>query len=417
MHRQNLLPTTLIFWTLLLLLPTQLGKHFWPDSAFIFGIRVDYLSPTVYLTDIVVVVLMVAWGIGGIRGNRGNRRIRAPRFLIPLLLLFFLVLLPSLLLAQNQPAAIYKLLKIIELLLLGIYVYYNQRTILGSGLWRLILSATVLYTSFLGIFQSFVQHSLGSMFWWLGERTFTATDPGIALARFGGQEFLRPYSTFSHPNSFAGFLLVVLILLFPPKSMFRKVVYFFGLAAILLSFSQNVWLAGALMVFLFLLKKAKHFLKLPVVSFTILGVFSIFPALWSILPFAKNIEIVLRQELLFAGEKMFLGSPIFGVGLNNFINKLPYYGSSPTVSWWLQPVHNIFVLWTVETGVVGLLFLVYFLWWFFKKWEMGNLHFAVLAIFLTGLFDHYWLTLQQNQLLLAIVLGALSRYTVSSKNA
>lgn len=414
-----------IFWILLLLLPTQLGKHFWPDSAFIFGIRVDYLSPTVYLTDMVVVLLLIVWLLEKWTGrwlDKWISRFKQSKFYSPIYLPVYLsiyLLIHSLFIAQNQGAAFYKLVKIVEFLLLGFYAYRNSRFILASRLWSSTLSLVVLYTSFLGILQSFTQASVGGIFWWLGERAVSLASPGIALATFGGQEFLRPYSTFSHPNSFAGFLLVVLILLFPARNILERLAFVFGTVVIFLSFSQNVWLAGAFVIFLFLLKNAKRFFKPLFVFFLILGVFSSFPAPWSILPIAKNTEIVLRQELLFAGEKMFLDSPIFGVGLNNFINLLPFYGATPVVSWWLQPVHNVFVLWTVETGLVGLLFLfyyAYFLWWIFKRPAAGNLHLALLAIFLTGLFDHHWLTLQQNQLLLAIVLGVLARYTVSKRS-
>ena len=36
----------ILFW-LLLLIPTQLGKHFWFDWSLVWGMRVDYFSPTV----------------------------------------------------------------------------------------------------------------------------------------------------------------------------------------------------------------------------------------------------------------------------------------------------------------------------------------------------------------------------------
>src|SRR5580700_6749474 len=44
-----------------LLLPTQLGKHFWPDFSIVSGIRIDYLSPTIYFTDILLILLFVAF--------------------------------------------------------------------------------------------------------------------------------------------------------------------------------------------------------------------------------------------------------------------------------------------------------------------------------------------------------------------
>ncbi|KKS80681.1 MAG: hypothetical protein UV56_C0012G0001, partial [Candidatus Woesebacteria bacterium GW2011_GWC1_43_10b] len=50
-----------IFRVLLFLLPLQIGKHFWPDWSLVFGIRVDYLSPVIYLTDILVLTLLLVW--------------------------------------------------------------------------------------------------------------------------------------------------------------------------------------------------------------------------------------------------------------------------------------------------------------------------------------------------------------------
>jgi predicted Abi (CAAX) family protease len=62
-----------------------------------------------------------------------------------------------------------------------------------------------------------------------------------------------------------------------------------------------------------------------------------------------------------------------------------------------------------EVGIGGLL-LLYFL---FSKILGGLLYrrntgifLAVIFIMITGLFDHYWLTLQQNMLLLAFVVGS-----------
>ena len=43
----------------LLLLPTQLGKHFFFDFSYLSGVRVDYLAPTVYLLDVTVFLLAI----------------------------------------------------------------------------------------------------------------------------------------------------------------------------------------------------------------------------------------------------------------------------------------------------------------------------------------------------------------------
>ena len=47
----------LLFQIFIFLLPTQLAYHFWPNWALVYGIRVDYLAPAVYLTDILVIAI------------------------------------------------------------------------------------------------------------------------------------------------------------------------------------------------------------------------------------------------------------------------------------------------------------------------------------------------------------------------
>jgi len=50
-----------LFSLLLVFLPTQLGLHFWPGWALVLGRRLDYLSPTLYVTDILIVFLLIRW--------------------------------------------------------------------------------------------------------------------------------------------------------------------------------------------------------------------------------------------------------------------------------------------------------------------------------------------------------------------
>ena len=47
----------LLFFALILGIPTQFGRHFWPDFSFVSGVRVDYLSPTLYVTDILIFLI------------------------------------------------------------------------------------------------------------------------------------------------------------------------------------------------------------------------------------------------------------------------------------------------------------------------------------------------------------------------
>jgi O-antigen ligase len=118
-----------------------------------------------------------------------------------------------------------------------------------------------------------------------------------------------------------------------------------------------------------------------------------------------------REELLTTAGTMIHQHPFLGVGLYNFIPAMAPLQKPMPLGLYLQPVHNIFVLATAQTGIIGLGF---FIWLLaatmrrIKKHELqikGMLFVLFLVIFVTGMFDHYWLTLQQGQLLFSTIIG------------
>ena len=120
-----------------------------------------------------------------------------------------------------------------------------------------------------------------------------------------------------------------------------------------------------------------------------------------------NQSIWQRIELTQAAWQMFWQSPIFGIGLGNFLPRLPEF-LLPRQFYFLQPVHNIFLLTLTETGVIIFGLTIFGLGLILKRlWQKRKhpLFLALLVIILTGFFDHYWLTLQQTQLLFALILG------------
>jgi O-antigen ligase len=407
-----------IFWLLVLLLPIQLGRHFWPDFSFVLGLKIDYLAPTVYLTDLLVLLILVLWGweqryqfsietlIGWLKRNW---------WLIAVLA--YLVL--NVFLALNQGAAFYKLVRIIEFILLGYYLAKSRYSL--SDLYLPLLMAIV-YSSLIALFQFLKQGSLNGVFWWLGERTFDLNTPGIAKAIVNGHLLLRSYATFSHPNALAGFLLVALILTLPLVKKFKLWGLFYGFLvslAIVFSFSRSVWLIGLLFLFVLIIKNIKKIKENKACSFKIrVLIFSFIPLFFALAfylftltsHFSTNEAFFQRTQLMKASFLMIKDYPLSGVGFNNFIVYLPNYWSLTGFTYWLQPVHNLYLLILSEIGWLGLLIWLWFLFLtyqrlFLKKENKGFLLGALSMILFLGLFDHYWLTLQQNQLLLTILLG------------
>jgi len=391
------------FFLLVLLLPVQLGRHFWPDSSLVFGIRIDYLSPTIYFTDLLVIGILATW-LFKIRKKKDKICQQLKRhWWLGAVSAFFLL---NTFLAQNQAAAFYQLVKMLELALLGFYLAKNDFI-------RYPLGIAVIYSSFLALAQFLKQASLNGIFWWLGERTFNAFTPGIARAVWDGQLIMRPYATFPHPNTLAGFILVSLILIAIGKTRDakRKIVRWLavvlGIVGIFLSFSRAVWLASVLILLpisYFFFPKKK---RLWAISLSIILSFCF---LWLGTHLGMEEAISRRLQLNQAALEMVQGNSLVGVGLNNFVPRLPDYWQTSEAVRFLQPVHNIFLLVAAETGLIGLLIFLWFLILTFKKLLItkplaGGLIIALSAILLLGFFDHYWLTLQQTQLLFTLILG------------
>ncbi len=404
------------FFLLLFLLPTQLGKHFWPSSSLVFGIRVDYLSPTIYLTDILLFLVLVLWIIENLKELKKIKQQKLRNAFLIFLFSVFLVL--NCLFAKNKEAAFYRLFKVFAFSLFGFYIFKEKISFKDCSLPILF---SLFYSSLISIFQFFNQSSLGGFFYWLGERDFNIQTPGISLGDFFGKLFLRPYGTFSHPNSMAGFFLVSSVfVLFTDfgKSFLLKglklLTLFSGFLTIIFSFSQAAWLVGFLLgVWYFAVLKIKKlkensfFRKIFNFSYFFLILFFGFFA-FSVFRFFKDESFVKRVQLIEVAILMIKNNLIAGVGLNNFVFRLPDFWQNSSFRL-LQPVHNIYLLVFAETGLVGL---VGFFWFLFltvrKSLFLPRALFISLIIILSlGIFDHYWLTLQQNQLLAVLVFGLI----------
>lgn len=279
-----------------------------------------------------------------------------------------------------QPiASVYKWLRITEMILLGITLYNYKKFNLYKN-FVLPLSYSMVGVCILGILQYFNNGSLGGIFYFFGERAFTFYGPNIAP---------YPYSTFSHPNSFAGFLLVFVLLLIKYKERFNQKYYWFVLSLslinIFLTNSLNVYLVSGILLLLFV--RSKYLNALVFVQ--------------EINNLASQRFVTHRIELIKAAFEMIKDNLFMGVGLNNFIPNLVKVSNTFINSWELQPVHNIFLLVFSEMGLVGF---VIFIFLVFSNISLSS--YPLLAIIFTGMSDHYWMTLQQNILLFTYVLVA-----------
>lgn len=389
----------IVFFALLASFPIQLGRHFWPYFSFVQGIRVDYLSPTLYVSDILLFLLFAVSPIA--------HKIDFLKWISRSLPFWTLVvIIISAFFAQEKIGAFFGVFKFIELCYLGFFIYkFVKKVDLEEISFIFILWGVV--ETIIATFQMMAQRSLGGVFYYLGERTFNASTPGIASFHFNDTLLMRPYGTFPHPNVLAFYLLCSLVLLLVLRNSRFKTTIQYVVGAIILfgifiTFSRIVLIFALLAAFAFILRKASKRTSYPLIVGTTLLVFAFF-ILRGRIEFLT--DFFLRLELIKIGATIFAQNILFGVGLNNFyIHEIIYQKNvSPIL---LQPIHNIYLMWMVQTGLTGVIISFVF---FRKIVDMLSPRpfawFLLLSISVCGMFDHYFITLQQGMLLFVFVIG------------
>ena len=411
----------IIFFLIIFSLSFQVGFHFWPAFSRIAGIRVDYLSPTTYLLDILIIVFILVSGFE-FWLCRKKAVIRVNFIVAAVLTLFVFDILLNLFIVASPQAHLLGIIKIIEFSFFAFFVAYSfKKADIPYFVDALALSALV--SSTLSIWQFVKQSSIGGLWYFLGERTFNTSTIGISTVNLD-QQILRAYGAFPHPNVLAFFLFAAIVfatLRFPfEKRVFEKVFLIFTIiissVALFLTFSRILILVALSFLFFDFFSKSKsNKLRLVLVLVSLGAFYILFSFPWFISFLTRGIDF--RRELLDQSLMILSSNLYFGVGLNNFfIHQAPLIKTiSPII---FQPPHNIFILALVQTGILGFLVFAYLLALSFRSVskklrhairDTRNFYKGVLvlliSVIIVGMFDHFFLTLQQGQLIFALILG------------
>ncbi len=385
------------------------------------GIRVDYLAPTLYLVDLVWLGWMGTKSITNYELLITNwKKIFSFRNLI--ILLFVGV---NIVLAGNRWEAGYKWVRIGQwAITFGIFKLQSSNFNIKKMLeW--IIPCWVVVEAFLVVGQVVMGHNVGGIFYWLGERRFSFNTIGIAQMSWWGNGVVRAYGTFSHPNSLAGFTLISWLLWSRYQNLQSSnfnlqkktiwwVVNWLMILIMVLAGSRIVWLillAKLLITNYQLLitnKKKKIGWGVAVVGMILILVGYLGnKGNQGILGGWDTESLSKRLELNLVALGMIKENPLFGVGAGNFLNKLPEYQQAYRF-YWLQPVHNIFLLAWSEVGSLGIIIAIQLLITNYELRIKDKTRFWIIgAVLVTGMVDHYWLTLPQNSWLLAVVFSMI----------
>lgn len=430
-------------------------------ASYLRGIQIDYLLTKFYLQDFIlftlVIILLYSYRsqivaklnrqqlqtLWSASINGAKRLFEDPKHLrhqvfnyskqntaaVSFSALAILVSLKTLFTGQLN--ALVSLWQLASALALAYYLFkrYSQDKLIKL-IWRPLL-ATALFQAMLGIHQFIQQNSLVGYILF-GEIDFSL--PG-AIARESFFDVLRslPYGTLPHPNVLAGFLGITTVLMVAklrstkPKGLYLIFYYLLlGLFISVILLSRS-WVAlsglGLVIVGLFVVSRIRMLMLFCLYSiitymYLVLSTWFIYQSTFVI----NNQSIIRRSQLNLAGIFVLKDHLWLGTGINQSLIPIHTTYSLIAPADFIQPIHSIYIIWFVETGLIGVMLSIVFLISLTKTMRFpvftteidranrrrSNVilwFYPLLFVLWLGLFDHYILTLRQGQLMAALTIA------------
>lgn len=359
-------PRLFALWGVMFSIPFDLSKRFGPiiekmggESSF----RVELYDPFLF-----VLLFFIARDLL----LRNRESIHVPKVIWPwVIIMFFGVYM--VIVGPWRTTAAHEVFRMAKVTLLFL-VITNELTRPG----RIVSCAAALmfgliFQSGVGLYQYATKSHLGLDF--VGE-TGSGTLDQLKRDSVRTIRAFRAGAFMNHPNIFgiylgallpmavAGFLL--------RRSNLQK--FFFlgaamlGMAALITTMSRSGWLSGfcgmVLLLFLFIMHRGlsrQSMLTAILASAALMVVLMIFaePIIVRITE-SKYSAMLSRSEYISDASGMIKARPVWGWGLNSYVYAAPPFtkygarGAMEKYENWLPPVHNIYLLWWAETGIVGL---------------------------------------------------------------
>jgi O-antigen ligase len=403
-----------IFFSVRYVFPTP-GAHILGDYS-------DFTSFSLYISDILALGLILFNLKSIIRQISVHKIVIIPLFISILALLLHIFDLSTF--------NLFFFVKSIEFWL--IYVLFSTYKLYFNFISLLIGLSSL--QAIIALAQFSLQQSLG--LYLIGESPLNPVIPNVAKLVSYGTTLIRGYGTFPHANILGVFMIggaiSCLTTLFHVETKKYRII----LAALLLinilglfiSFSRAA-LLGLLMasVLVFALYIYKFALNKRVFSILAIFTLSCLVSIAILRPFlfsrATLLDAAVSERSLYnkIGLNIIKSYPITGIGGGEIMLHMERFSPLPLVFWQVQPIHNYYLQATAELGLIlAILLIIFFFWHIVRlgqiiiKYRGGHQDslllrialFSLLGTFLLlMLFDHYFYTLQQPQLLLWLILG------------
>ncbi len=444
--KSNLWKLLTVFFITFLFLQDRLvlKETFWNDHL------IEYQSFSLY--PFYFIVVLYFFGLFFYKIKTKEKIDFGPTWFLILSGISFTLILVTGLLGLNQFISLFFLFQFV----LGFFCYLIILNLkLRNTFWQMLMIIFIALEALLGIIQVAIQSEIGLVFL-IGEPVLNSSEFYIATVEWIGNRFLRAYGNLGHPNIFGGVVAVGLIFLTTwylnwgkRVGKFKITIEFllFILAFLLLyfgllfSFSRSAWFAIAVILFfesiVILVLRFKKTLKTKsrkkLLQFNLLLIFCL---LLSVLLFPNairsrfSLEVISerplyteqvsksRYDYLAETEKLASSYWLKGVGMGNYVRGVYVEIDDSQKGSLYQPVHNIPLLIFIETGIFGLIAMLFFVFFMFKelfqrikqKTLNKNLLFfasfiSLFVLFFAGLFDHYLLTSMIGFFLTWILIG------------
>ncbi|MCF6276233.1 MAG: O-antigen ligase family protein [Candidatus Magasanikbacteria bacterium] len=346
--------------------------------------------------------------------------------------LIFLFLIISSFFVGDPALAFQKLRQIIQVLLFLFLIISLPIKFNFIVKWFFIGS---ILPTVLGVWQFIAQNSFSSTLLGISEHlpwvggSSVISNPTIGY-------WLRAYGSFAHPNIFGGYLFFVLVSLFiyfynskKYSSLLIFIIFLLPTTGLFLTFSRSAWIVFLLVFiitfFISFLKKKDAFVRaLFYLSFFIISlVFIFFPLVQTRISGNSITEIKSVQDRMLGyseAKDLFIENLFFGVGGGNYT--LALKEKNPNLKpWKYQPVHNIFMLFLVEYGLIGFTILFGGLYVLVKEIKIKkclNLTtiLSLCLFIILGIFDHYLYSFSVGLLLPSLYFAVIYKYFLDKKH-
>lgn len=354
----------------------------------------EYGTVSLYAADFLLLLVIIT-------SFKQLRPLKWRALILPALFLLWSWL--TILWSADQALALYYAIRLS--LALGLFIILIYSRLKTTRLFSWLITGGVLQSLF-AILQFISQRTWSNK--WLGLTEHLPATLGQSVLEINHTRVLRAYGSLPHPNILGGYLALTLIVSFfiQPTNRWRSLYRLgqtFLIIGLLVTFSRSAWLSVLVGTISYAVYQRQFIIKqikkitwwrvIPVVLIllglidtnvaTITGRFTGQGRL-------EQISITERVSSLNDVSQLITLAPWQGLGLGQYTLALAQYLRPHEPGYTYQPIHNVWLLMTVELGLLGvLLFALFFLQLWRHASQKSLARPMLIAMFILMLFDHY----------------------------